>query len=107
MKLLERSGGLRGRNVLKTRDVEEGAFHQSFRDGMAVKINSDEDGVSFDEHHVMVGDVVSFAVRHADAERLKWPHLHAFLELQCSYHVLSLGCFIRFDKSEKFWQLTN
>jgi hypothetical protein len=71
--------------------MKQRAFNQPLGNGVVVKVNSDQDGVSFDKHHVVIGDVIRFAIRQANAERLERLQVHAFLEFQCGYHGLSLS----------------
>jgi hypothetical protein len=96
---LNESSGLRGGKVLDARDVKQGTLNESFGNGVAVQIDSDKNGIPFDEHYVVIGDVVGLSIGHANPERLERLNVHAFFELQCGYHGLSLflsgSCFKR------------
>jgi hypothetical protein len=63
---------LRRHEVFDASYVKYGALNESFRQPVWVRIQSDFDGVAFDESSVMVCDVKGFPVRQAKSERLEW-----------------------------------
>jgi hypothetical protein len=75
------SAKLRRHEVFNAGDVKYGAFSESFRQPVWVRIQSDFDGVAFDESSVMVCDVERFPVRQANSERLEWLAVYPVFKL--------------------------
>jgi len=77
---------LRRHQVLDSRDVDDGALNESFRQPVRIRIQSDFDGVAFDESSVVIRDVECLSVRQAKPERPEWLAVHPVFELLRTKH---------------------
>jgi hypothetical protein len=75
--------------------VNDGAFDETFRQGVGVEVNPDLHGVASHKHGIVICDVVGFAVRDAKPKRLEWLRIHALLEFYGAYdHGVNLSFLI-------------
>jgi hypothetical protein len=68
--------------------VNYGAFNESFRQPVWVRIQSNFNGIAFDESGVMICDVERFSVRKAKPERFKWVAVYAVFKLLRVKHTI-------------------
>jgi hypothetical protein len=79
---------LRRHEVLDSGDVDDGAFNEAFRQPIGVRIQSDFDGIAFDESRVVIGDVKGLSIRQTEFERAEWLAVHPVFELLRIEHIL-------------------
>ena len=72
--------------VFEFGNVKDGTAGEIFGETVGVQIKADFDSIFADEGHVMIGEVVVRAVRHADAERPEGLGLQQFAELSRRDH---------------------
>jgi hypothetical protein len=73
--------------------VQNGTASDVFRESVSVEVDSYFDRVPGDERHVVMGDVVMRAVRHADTKRLERFGLNQFVNLFRRDHGWSIKGF--------------
>ena len=67
--------------------MEDGAFHESFRQPIRIRIQSDFNGVSFDESSVVICDVERLSIRQTKPERPEWLAVHPVFDLLRIKHM--------------------
>ncbi|MGD0410966.1 MAG: hypothetical protein ABSC18_04625 [Verrucomicrobiota bacterium] len=83
--------GLRPGQILNAGDVQKDAFRKSLSDRIGIEVKRDLHAIPFDEHHVVVADVVAFAIGCVNAEWSERVFLHSISEFCYGNHGVTIS----------------